>query len=97
MRIVENVNKKDIVEFDFVGLEYWDDFDVIENIIINKFAFLKLEELDGVAIRKRVFSKDNFKFILMHDDHVGNFVFCEIESDVNKLRVLTQKILEELK
>lgn len=97
MRIAENINNNNVTEFDFVQLEHWDYFDIIENIIINKFGFLKLQELDGVAIRKRVFLKDNFKFILMHDDHVGNFAFCETESDVSKLRVLTHKILEEVK
>ncbi len=97
LRIAESINKNNITEFDFVRLEHWDDFDIIENIITKKLGFLKFEELDGVAIRIRVFSKDKFKFILMHDDHVGNCAFCEMESDVDKLRILTQKIIEILK
>ena len=97
MKVVETINKNNITEFDFVRLEYWDDFDTIERIITEKFGFLILEKLDGIAIRKRVFMKNNFKFILMHDDHVGNYVFCDEEKDVHILRVLTKDIAEIFK
>ncbi|MBO8172919.1 MAG: hypothetical protein H0Z33_13650 [Bacillaceae bacterium] len=97
MRIVESINKENKTEFDFVKLEHWDEFDLIVDIIKDEFGFAQLQELDGVAIRKRVFSNGDFKFILMHDEHVGNYAYCESEDDVEKLRILTHKVLERIK
>lgn len=97
MRIAENRNKDNITEFDFVRLENWDDFELIEKTLLQKLEFVKLEELDGIATRKRVFSNSDIKFVLMHDDHVGNFAFCDNEDDVDELRVIVNDVINILK
>lgn len=94
MKIAENINKKNITEFDFVGLESWDCFDLIVQIIKCEFHFEQIEEIDGIAVRKRRFSDGNFDFILMHDDHVGNYAYSEKQSNNEKLRVLVYQVLE---
>jgi hypothetical protein len=94
MKIAKMINKDNICEFDFVGLEHWDDLELISKVITLKHHFDETEKLDGIAIRKRVFSNKEFTFILMHDDHVGNYAYCQNQNDNKKLNVLVHQILD---
>lgn len=94
MRIAEVNDEKNGIEFYFVGLKHWDDFELISKVIISKHHFDETEKLDGIAIRKRVFSNNEFTFILMHDDHVGNYAYCQNQSDNKKLSGLVHQVLD---
>lgn len=97
MKITEIKIRDEILDYYFSDLEYWEDFDLIVNIIESKLNFMLLEKLDGIAIRKRKYSDGNIEFIVMHDDHVGNYAFCENQANNYKLKQITLNILEYFK
>jgi len=95
VNLVESKHEGD-VWFIFVGVDTFEEFDLIADIIVSSGA-VNIKTLDGIYSRFGFFEKSGLLFKLVYHEDVGNYLcLSEKGGDYNRLRNLAQKIAELL-
>lgn len=94
IKIVKSKSEKDEDEYYLVGLECFEDFDIISNALVNIYGVIVIEILDGIYSRIGKYEKDGDIFKLIYHEDVGNYV-TSIEQTVEKNEKL-RKMLENI-
>lgn len=89
----EGIDEKEAVEFYLVGLECFEDFDMVTNILTSYHDCRMIEKLDGIYSRIGRFTKDGIEFKLIFHEDVGNYL-CVIEQSEENNKIL-RKILQD--
>ena len=86
-KIITFKNEKDEIEYDFVALDNWDDFDRIMQYLITHEEATVIDVLDGIYSRIGHLQKDGIEFKLLFHEDVGNY-FILVKQDDEQNRVL---------
>jgi hypothetical protein len=90
-------NKDGSTEVYFVGVEHWDDFDLILGLLQQENDCKILSNQELVYKRKAVLSKNGIEFQLMQDDLLGNYLFIDDDSAVPMLERLAHNVINSIK
>lgn len=84
------------LEIEFVGLEHWDDFERIVQVLLQHLACKIIEKYDGPYSRFCRMEKEGLEFRLMHHPELGNALLATIQTEDNNklLRALGNLALE---
>ena len=96
MTIKKIVNKNGLDEFLILGIESWDDFEVLATFIEEYFSCNIIDKLDGICSRTWTFQMDNHIFKLKHHDDVGNYFYTE-EQDQKFIEDIAETLTKKLK
>ncbi len=67
------IEKEDSTQLHFNVLESWDDFEVIVNLLIDKYNFKIISKLDGPESRIWVATKKDIR-VSIHNNPYGNYI-----------------------
>ncbi len=81
-KIIEYCSPKGL-EFEFVGLEDWADFEILVEILEKHLECMVIEKYDGPYSRFCKFEKDGVEFRLMQHPELGNALLAMIQNNNN--------------
>jgi len=85
--IVEH-NTRERLEFDFVGLESWEDFDFLVCLLEKYIRVNIVEKIDSPYSKFCSFEKEGIKFELMYHPEIGNLLYLVNPNDKdNELQI----------
>jgi hypothetical protein len=73
IKLLLDKSRDGTIEFILVGLEYWDDVDLIRKILVNEFGVTIKDILDGIWSRYVTLEKDGHIFELAYHEDIGIF------------------------
>lgn len=90
----EGVNEKGYQEFYIIGIESYEDFDIVKEVFVNNNIEI-LEMLDGIYSRIGIFNENNITFKLIYHEDVGYYLHVveQSESSNEYLRNLLAKMM----
>lgn len=93
-KIIEFSSSKGI-EFGFDGLDSWQDFDLLVNILTDKFGCKIIEKYDGPYSRFCRFELDGIQFRLINHPEFGNALNALVQDNRNNefVRLFANKII----
>ena len=95
MRISVLINDEHCVEIYFEELGYWEEFDVILEVLERKGCSVYTNQ-EMVYARRSELGKDGINFTLVHDSALGNFLFSTQLGDLNFLSNLGDEIIKDI-
>lgn len=94
-KVIEYNSSKGL-EFEFVGIEGWEEFEKLVEIIEKKIFCKVVEKYDGPYSRFCLFEKEKLKFRLIQHPEVGNSLLAITQNDENNeiVRNLAHEVLK---
>jgi hypothetical protein len=80
----------------FVGIEHWDDFDLLLGLLQQENDCAILSNQEMVYMRKAVLSMSGIEFQLMHDDMLGNYLNTNDNNTVTLLEKMANRIIDSV-
>jgi len=96
MHISKSFNDDGSVEIYFVGVELWDDFDLIIDLLQKENDCKILSNKEMIYIRKAELSWRNIYFELIQDDMLGNYILSRNPSDFDNLEKLANHVMNDI-
>lgn len=96
MHISKSFNDDGSVEIYFVGVELWDEFDIILDLLQNENKCKVLSNKEMIYIRKAELSWENINFELIQDDMLGNYISSHNPIDFENLEKIANQVLESI-
>ncbi|NLG05979.1 MAG: hypothetical protein GX567_19450 [Clostridia bacterium] len=97
MRVAISKNENDSVELYFVGIEHWDDFDLILGLLQQENNCTILSNQEIIYMRKAELELNKVTFELRHDDMLGNFLYTKDNRHIPLLEQLANQVIESVK
>lgn len=97
MRVAISENDDGSVELYFVGIEHWDDFDLILGLLQQENNCTILSNQEMIYMRKAELELNKVTFELRHDDMLGNFLYTKDNRIVPSLEQLANRVIESIK
>jgi len=97
MHISKSFNDDGSVEIYFVGVELWDEFDLILDLLQNQNKCKILSNKEMIYIRKAELSWENINFELIQDDMLGNYILSRNPIDFDNLEKLANHVMKGIK
>ena len=96
-RVATIKNEDGSTEVYFVGIEHWNDFDLLLGLLQQENNCKILSNQELIYIRKAELSRNGVKFHLIQDDMLGNYLHTDDEKDVAMLEHLANNVIESIK
>ena len=96
MHISKSFNDDGSVEIYFVGVELWDEFDIILELLQNENKCKILSNKEMIYIRKAELSWGNIDFELIQDDMLGNYISSHNPLDFDNLEKIANRVMESI-
>jgi len=80
----------------FNGVEAWDDFDLILNILSKEKGFNVLSNSEMLYIREAVLERKGMELHLKHDDILGSFLYTRQSEEVPLLEQLAHSVIDSI-
>jgi hypothetical protein len=95
VKIVKHIANDGRIDIEFVGLELWEDFDTLTNILITYMEAKVVDTLEGIYSRYWTFEVENISFKLMYHEDTGSCLspIQGNEDDIIFLENLAHKML----
>jgi len=84
---VKHISDDGKVDFEFIGLESWEDFDTLLNILETNMNTKIISKLEGIYSRHCMLEVDNIVFKLMYHEDTGNCL-CPSQSSEEEIKYL---------
>lgn len=97
MHISKSFNDDGSIEIYFVGVELWDEFDLILDLLQNENKCKILSNKEMIYIRKAELSWENINFELIQDDMLGNYILSRNPDDFDNLEILANYVMRGIK
>lgn len=91
----EGINEQNIFEFYLIGLESYEDFDIILEATKKIPSLNIVEKTDGIYSRIGVMEKDGLRFKIIYHEDVGTYSFLEDQQSEQSNKSL-RSILDEM-
>ncbi|MFC4766973.1 hypothetical protein [Effusibacillus consociatus] len=94
----EGENEKGLIEFYLVGLECFDDFDAVLDVLVNVSNAKVIEKIDGIYSRIGKLEVKDTEFKLIYHEDVGIYLYVINQSPAsnNLLRKILQNLVSVL-
>ena len=96
MHISKSFNDDGSVDIYFVGIELWDEFDIILELLQNENDCKILSNKEMIYIRKAELSWKNINFQLIQDDMLGNYISSHNPTDFENLEKIANRVIESI-
>ena len=96
MRISKIINANGSIEIYFIDLNYWEEFDLIIDILIKEFNCRIIKKQEGIYSKLCCMKKDTITFEIRHDDMLGNYIYTENKEDSQHLMKLAQNVIDKI-
>ncbi len=96
-RVAIEKNRDGSTEIYFVGVEHWDDFDLILELLQQENDCKILSNQELLYTRRADLLKSGVKFQLIQDDMLGNYLYTNEDSAVSILDQLANKVIKGIK
>lgn len=93
MHIAKSFNNDGSLEIYFVGLEHWDDFDIILKLLQRENDCKIISNNEMIYIRIAELTYENINFKLIQDDMLGNYLFSRNPVDFEKLVIMANHVM----
>lgn len=93
MHIAKSFNNDGSLEIYFVGLEHWDDFDIILKLLQRESVCKIISNNEMIYIRIAELTYENINFKLIQDDMLGNYLFSRNPVDFEKLVIMANHVM----
>lgn len=97
MWVSKNKQANGSFEISFVKLRYWEDFDLILELLEKENGCEIIRVRDMVYARDSIIKKGNMEFILNNDSVLGNYITTTKPEDVDTLYQIAVNVLESIK
>jgi hypothetical protein len=97
MRVAISENDDGSIELYFVGIEHWDDFDLILGLLQQENNCTILSNQEMIYMRKAELERNKVTFELRHDDMFGNFLYTKDNTTTPSLEQLASCVIESIK
>ena len=97
MRVSISKNDDGSVELYFVGIEHWDDFDLILGLLQQENNCTILSNQEMIYMRKAELKLNQVTFELRHDDMLGNFLYTKDNRIITTLEQLANRVIESIR
>jgi hypothetical protein len=91
----EGENEKGLIEFYLVGLECFEDFDKVLDVLVNVSKAKVIEKIDGIYSRIGRLEVKGIEFKLIYHEDVGTYLYVinQTPSSNNQLREILQYLV----
>jgi hypothetical protein len=96
LHISKSFNDDGSAEIYFVGVNFWDEFEIILELLQNDNKCKVLSNKEMIYIRKAELSWENINFELIHDDMLGNYISSHNPIDYDKLEKMANHVIESI-
>jgi len=96
-RIATVKNEDGSTEIYFVGIEHWNDFDLLLGLLQQENGCKILSNQELIYIRKAELLKNKIKFLFIQDDMLGNYLYTDDDELVPMLEQLANNIIKSIK
>ena len=83
--------EKKRLEYFMVGLDYYDDFEIVDNILTLDLNIIKTGETDGVFYKLGEYSINDITFRVYFHEDVGIYAYSDDKKNANLLREVLVK------
>ena len=97
MRVAISENDDGSVELYFMGIEHWDDFDLILGLLQQENNCTIMSNQEMTYMRKAELELNKVTFELRHDDMLGNFLYTKDNRIAPSLEQLANRVIESVK
>jgi len=87
VRIVKHISDDGKVDFEFIGLESWEDFDTLLSILETNMNAKIISKLEGIYSRHCILEIENITFKLMYHEDMGNCL-CPSHNSEEEIKYL---------
>ena len=91
----EGPNENGMLEFYLVGLEFFEDFDLVKDAFLSEYKAQLTDQLDGIYSRTGTFSIGELTFKLFFHEDVGIYLHS-LEGSEQMNNLLREKLKELL-
>lgn len=72
IRIVKHTSNDGNIDFEFLGADCWEDFEVISEIIVNTCKASIISNIEGIYSKHTIYAIEDKQFRLMYHEDTGN-------------------------
>lgn len=87
----------DSIHVYFNGIEAWDDYDLILNLLQQENNCTILSNQEIIYMRRAELEQNRIFFDLRHDDVLGNFLYTKDSWIIPLLEQLASRVIESIK
>ena len=96
-RVTTKKNSDGSSEIYFVGIEHWDDYDLILGLLQQENDCKILSNQESIYTRKAELFRNGIRFQLIQDDMLGNYLYTNDDKVLSILEQLANSVIGSIR
>jgi hypothetical protein len=96
-RLATIKNENGSAEVYFVGIEHWDDYDLLLGLLQQENSCEIISNQERIYARRAELIRNGIKFQLIQDDMLGNYLYTDDSKIVPTLEQLANSVINSIK